>query len=179
MKPQMQMQQPRPDLWAQNYYRIRKKVLAIANQYFIEDAQGNLLAYSKQKLLKLKEDIRIYSDTTMQYELFRIAQTQIIDAWGHFAVIDSMSGQSVGGFKRKALMSSFVADEYYILDPMGQQVGKLYEDTGRGLLRKFIKLIPEIVHLELYGQHVADIKQQFKIIGDIWEVDCTHYPAIN
>jgi uncharacterized protein YxjI len=171
------MQAPQPgNIWGQDYYRIRKKVLAIANQYWIEDRAGNQLGYSKQKLLKLKEDIRIFSDDTMQFELFAIKQTQIIDAWGHFAIIDSQTGQQIGGFKRKALMSGLLRDEYEMVDPSGQTCGKLAESSGMGFLRKIIPLIPETLTLEWYGQPIAEIKQKFKIIGDIWEVECHGVP---
>jgi uncharacterized protein YxjI len=162
------------NIWTGNFYRIRKKVLAIANQYWIEDQAGNILGYSKQKLLKLKEDIRIYSDDTMQYELFKIQQTQIIDAWGKFMIIDSATNQSLGYFKRKALMSGFIKDEYEFYSPADQMVGRLAEGTGRGIMRKFIGLIPEKLTLEYMGRPVTEIRQQFKIIGDIWEVDCTN-----
>jgi len=165
------------NIWTGNFYRIRKKVLAIANQYWIEDQAGKILGYSKQKLLKLKEDIRIYSDDSMQYELFRIQQTQIIDAWGKFMIIDSATNQPLGYFRRKALMSAMIADEYEFYNMNNQMVGRIAEGTGRGLLRKFFPIIPEKLTLEYMGRPVTEIKQQFKIIGDIWEVDCTNVGA--
>jgi uncharacterized protein YxjI len=154
--------------------------VAIANQYWIEDQQGNSLGYTKQKLLRLKEDIRIYTDESMNTELFRLQQQQIMDMWGTFAIIDSGTNVCVGKLKRQALSSGLVKDEYLLLDPNGQQVGRVVESTGRGLARKWIPggaLIPEHVAVEFNGQEVAQIKQQFKIVGDIWEVDCTRVPA--
>jgi hypothetical protein len=53
------------------------------------------------------------------------------------------------------------------------------ERGKRGLARKLLpggSLVPEQLVVEFYGQPVAEIKQQFKIIGDIWEVDCTRLP---
>ena len=70
---------PNMGIWFQNFYRIRKKVLTVGNKYWIEDPSGNLLAYTKQKLFKLKEDIRIYTDESMNMELFHIKQEQIFD----------------------------------------------------------------------------------------------------
>lgn len=165
-------------IWCQGYYRTRKKTLALTNQYWIEDANGRCLGYAKQKMLKLKEDIRIFSDESMTAELFRIQQEQIMDMWGTYAVIDSRSNVCVGKVKR-SIMSGLGPDEWYFLDPQGQQVGRIVEGTGRGLARKYIPLgglIPEHVKLEFYGQQVAEIKQQFKVIGDIWEVDCCRVP---
>lgn len=87
-------------VWFQNYYRIRKKVLAIANQYWIEDAQGSTLGYSRQKIIRIKENIRIFTDDSMTTDLFRIQQEQIMDMWGTFAVIDSATNACVGKLRR-------------------------------------------------------------------------------
>lgn len=170
---------PMSPLWYQNYYRIRKKVLTIWNKYWIEDAQGNQLGFSKQKMFKLKEDIRIYSDENMTNELFKIGQQQIVDMWGKFAVIDSQTNTHLGYIQRKALMSKFIKDEWDLYNAASQQIGRLYEKAGRGLARKLVpggKLIPEKMYLDLYGKQVAEIKQKFKIIGDIWELDCRNVP---
>lgn len=166
-------------LWNQNYYRIRKKVLTIWNKYWIEDKSGRALGFSKQKMFKLKENIRIFSDENMTHELFKIGQQQIVDMWGKFAVIDSQTNTHLGYLQRKALKSGFVKDEWNILNAANQQIGRIYEETGRGLARKYIpggKLIPEKVFLELHSKVVAEIKQKFKIIGDIWELDCRNVP---
>lgn len=172
---------PRPAqsaIWYQNFYRIRKKVIAITNQYWIEDRDGKTMGYTKQKLVPIREDIRIYSDDSMSSELFRIKQEQIMDMWGTFAIIDSTTGVCVGKLRRKA-MSQIGKDEYLLLDYMGQQVGRVAESSGRGLARKYLPgggLVPEHVFVEFSGQQVAEIKQQFKVIGDVWEVDCSRVP---
>jgi uncharacterized protein YxjI len=173
-----QMSQQQSPLWFQNFYRIRKKVLALTNQYWIENDANAMIGYTKQKMFAFKEDIRIFTDDSMTQELFRIKQTQILDIWGTFAVIDTPTNQVVGMIKR-SISSALLEDEYYILDPYGRQIGKVMERTGRGLARKYVplgNLIPEQVLVEFYGQTVAEIKQQFKIIGDIWEVDCSRVP---
>ena len=94
---------PVPSLWTMNFYRIRKKVLALTNQYWIEDQTGNQLGYTRQKMLRLKEDIRIFADESMTRELFQIRQQQILDIWGTFAVVDSGSNALLGYIRRRAL----------------------------------------------------------------------------
>jgi len=170
-----------PSLWTMNFYRIRKKVLALTGQYWIEDQAGNPLGYSKQKMLRLKEDIRIFTDETMTRELFQVRQQQILDIWGTFAVIDSGSNALLGYVRRRALTSTFVADEWEIRDPANNLVGEIKESTGRGLARKWIpggSLIPERLTMTLGGMPVAYINQQFKIVGDIWEIECQNLPAM-
>jgi uncharacterized protein YxjI len=169
-------------LWLQNHYIINKKALRVVDQYWIEDATGNKLAYSKQKFWKIKEDIRIYADDSMNHELFRVMQAQIIDAWGKFDVIDSATNISLGYFRRKALMSAFISDEWELYNTNNQMIGRLAEGTGRGLARKYVpfgvgKLIPEKITMELNGYPVVQIDQRFKIIGDIWDVQIHSLPA--
>ncbi len=166
-------------LWYQNYYIIKKKALRIVDQYWIEDQRGTKLAYSKQKFWKIKEDIRIYNDESMAQELFRIKQAQIIDAWGKFDVIDSTTNTPLGYFRRKALMSAFISDEWEIYNNYDQMIGRLAEGTGRGLARKYVPfggLIPEKITMELDGRPVVEINQRFKIIGDIWDIQCHSLP---
>ena len=48
------------------------------------------------------------------------------------------------------------------------------------LARKYLPgggLIPEKMHLEMNGQILADINQEFKIIGDIWTMNCQMVPS--
>ncbi len=163
-------------LWTQDHYIIRKKALRVVDQYYIEDDSGRRLAYSKQKFWKIKEDIRVYTDESMEYELFRIMQAQIIDAWGRFDVIDSYNNVYLGHFRRKALRSAFISDEWEMYDHNDRFMGRLAEGTGRGLLRKFINIIPEKITMELDGRPVVQIDQQFKVVGDIWDVHCYGLP---
>lgn len=187
-KPAQQYKPPQPGayqtaqggIWFQNYYRIRKKVLTIWNKYWIEDYNRNILGFSKQKMFKLKEDIRIYTDEKMTQELFRIQQQEILDIWGTFAIVDSASNTTLGFIKRKALMSTFAWDEWDVLDAYKRPIGGIHESEGRGLARKFVpggKLIPEKMTLKLNNAPVAEINQQFKIIGDIWELKCVTVPG--
>ena len=167
-------------IWYQNYYKIRKKVLTVGNKYWIEDYNGNILGFCKQKLFKLKEDIRIYTDESMTQELFCIKQTQILDAFGNFGVIDSSTGALLGSIKREWLSSAFAKDKYEIFNQNNQLIGKIEEtSTGSALARKYVPggaLIPEKMTLELNGVPVAEINQSFKIIGDIWEMICKQIP---
>jgi len=167
-------------IWFQNYYRIRKKVVTVGNKYWIEDYSGNILGFCRQKLFKLKEDIRIYTDESQSQELFCIKQKQILDAFGNFGVLDSGSGALLGSIKRDWLSSAFATDKWEIYNPTNQLIGKIEETSaGSALARKYLPgggLIPEKMTLELNGVPVAEINQSFKIIGDIWEMICKQIP---
>lgn len=174
-----QVQSPTYGIWYQNYYRIRKKVLAYANKYWIEDYNRNLLGFCKQKLFKLKEDIRIFTDDSESQELFRIKQEQITDMWGKFSVLDSTTGMKLGIIKRK-IISAYSKDQWEIYNNNEQLIGGIYESTlGRALTRKYVPggaLVPEKMTIELNGQPIAEVNQKFKLIGDIWEMNCERVP---
>ena len=55
------------------------KLLALASQIYVRDANGNLLGYVKQKLLKLKEDINVFADENQTQLLFNIKADRVID----------------------------------------------------------------------------------------------------
>ena len=171
---------PTSGIWYQDYYKIRKKVVTIGQKYWIEDSNENLLGFCKQKILKLKEDIRIYTDENLSQELFCIKQQQILDAFGNFAVLDSTSGTLLGSIKREWLSSAFAKDTWEIYNPTNQLIGKIEEKSmGQALARKYMPgggLVPEKMTLELNGVSVAEINQSFKIIGDIWEMNCHSVP---
>ena len=167
------------DMWRLNEYRIRKKVLALTNKYWIEDINGSVLGFSKQKMFRLKEDIRIFTDETMSQELFRIKQQQIIDAWGRFNIVDISTNALLGYIRRKALMSAFAWDEWDVFDAQDRLIGGIHESKGLGLVRKYVPggaFVPEKMTLKLNNVPVAEINQQFKIIGDIWELRCMNIP---
>jgi len=167
------------NLWYQNYYRIRKKTLTVGNKYWLEDQGGAILGFCKQKLFKLKEDIRIYTDENEAQELFSIKQEQIVDAWGKFNVIDTATNTRLGYVKRN-IISAFLKDTWELYTTSDQLVGQVIESSaGRAIARKYLPggaLVPEKMHLEMNGQILADINQEFKIIGDIWEMNCQMVP---
>ena len=109
-----------------------------------------------------------------------IKQKQIMDMWGTFAIIDTHTNTELGYIKRN-IMSEFGRDSYEIYNTDNQIIGKIFESSlGRGLARKYVPggtLIPEKMTLELNGQTIAEINQKFKIIGDIWEMDCQKVPS--
>jgi len=180
---QQQYDQTKPygssTLWYQSFYRIRKKTITVGNKYWLEDQSGAILGFCKQKLFKLKEDIRIYTDENESQELFSIKQEQIVDAWGKFNVVDTATNTQLGYVKRN-IISAFVKDTLELYTTSGQLVGQVIESsTGRALARKYLPggaLVPEKMHLEMNGQILADINQEFKIIGDIWEMNCQMVP---
>lgn len=113
------------------------KLLALASQIYIRDANGNLLGYVKQKLFKLKEDINIFADESQSRQLFNIKADRVIDFSAKYNFTDS-SGRFLGAIKRQGMRSIWKAN-YDIFNSQGTQILKIHEENG------WIKVIDSLV----------------------------------
>lgn len=161
-------------VWDERRYIIKQKVLTVGRKYFIENGSGHRIGFCKQKMFKLKEDIRIYTDDSMTEELLLIKQQQILDWSGTFKVTDSVTGKDIGFVGRKALTSIF-RDTWKIFDPSKRELGTVQE---RGdifsVLRRFIgilRMVPKKYDFSDGSGVFAEAIQKFQIIGDTWTLD--------
>ncbi len=104
------------------------KLLALANQIYVRDANGNLLGYVKQKMFKLKEDINIFADEQQTQLLFNIKADRMIDWSANYSFTDSR-GNYLGSIKRQGMRSIWKAN-YDVFDSQNNQVYKIHEENG-------------------------------------------------
>ena len=104
------------------------KLLALASQIYIRDANGHLLGYVKQKLLKLKEDINVFADEGQTQHLFNIKADRILDFSANYR-FTSANGQPIGSIRRRGMRSIFRAN-YEISDASGNHVMSINEENG-------------------------------------------------
>ncbi len=162
------------EIWNQNQYVIKQKVLALGKKYYIYDSQGNLIGFVKKKLFKLKEDIRIFTDESMSHELLKIKQKNILDWSGTFKVKDPAGGK-IGYVGRKS-WKSILRDTWKVWDRDKRELATLKERGGTfAVLRRFIgilQFIPKKYDFsDPHGTKFAEAIQKFKIIGDTWIVN--------
>lgn len=143
-------------------YLLKRQVFALAGKFRFYDPNGRLVLFSEQKMFKLREDIRVYSDESKTQEVLMIKARQIMDFSAAFDVVDSSTGQKVGALRRKGL-ASLLRDEWDVLDVGDNVVGKLFEDSlGLALMRRFLSgLIPQNYDITMGTDRVADLKQPF------------------
>ena len=142
---------------------FRRKVFKIGgNKVSVFDPAGSMVLFVKQKAFKLKEDIRVYSDESMQEERLLIKARKIIDFRAAYDVIDSSTGAKVGALRRKG-WSSLIKDEWEMLDAEDKPVGSISEDSAAlALVRRFLtNLIPQSYDFKVNGHTVAELKQHF------------------
>lgn len=146
-----------------NRYLFRRKFFKLfGGAFHIYDESGQLLFYSEQKAFRLREDLRVYADTSRQQELLTIKTPQILDFAATYHVRDATSGEAVGAIRRKGL-KSLVRDEWVLLSPEGFELGKMSEVSwGRAILSRMLPLVPqEYTITAREGHEVAHIEQHF------------------
>jgi uncharacterized protein YxjI len=143
-------------------YLLKRQVFALAGKFRVYESGGKLVLFSEQKMFKIREDIRVYSDESKTQEVLMIKARQIMDFSAAYDVVDSATGQKVGALRRKGL-ASILRDEWDVLDVGDNVVGKLFEDSmGMAMLRRFLSnLIPQNYDITFGTNRVADLKQPF------------------
>lgn len=104
------------------------KLLALASQIYIRDANGNLLGYVKQKLLKLKEDINVFADEGQTQHLYNIKADRVLDFSANYRFTDS-NGNVISAIRRKGMRSIWKAN-YEISDAAGNLILQINEENG-------------------------------------------------
>ena len=81
------------------------KITTLSSDFNITDRNGNYVAYVRQKMFKLKEDVIVFNDETKSQELFRIKANQWIDFNASYAITDLQSGKIFGNLSRRGMRS--------------------------------------------------------------------------
>ena len=91
------------------------KVVAIAPQIFVTDAQGGSICYVKQKLFKFKEDIQVFSDESKSRQIASIKANKVLDWSARYFFTDN-EGNDVGSVGRQGIRSIWRA-RYDVFNP--------------------------------------------------------------
>ena len=154
-------------------YLLKRQVLALTGKFRIYDPMGNLVMFSEQKMFRLREDIRVYSDEGKSQEVLGIKARQILDFSAAYDVVDTALNQKVGVLRRKGLRS-LLRDEWQVLDANDNLIGQLFEDSiGLALLRRFLlgSWLPQNYDLTVGASRVADLRQNFHLFRYELNVD--------
>ena len=146
-------------------YLLKRQAIALAGKFRVYDPLGNLVMFSEQKMFKLREDIRVYSDEGKTQEVLSIKARQIIDFSAAYDVVDTAMNQKVGALRRKGLRS-LLRDEWEVLDAGDNVKGLLFEDSmGLALLRRLVlgNWLPQNYDITFGETRVADLRQNFNL----------------
>ena len=150
-----------------NQYLIREKFLKIfGNKFHIMDENGQLYGFCEQKRFRIKEDIRLYDDENKNNEWLVIKQRNLVDAWGGFDIFDPKAGGLLGTVRRK-FWKSILRTKWQVLDPDGNDIGMLLEDSmAQAIARRvFLGILPKKYTLHTMGNdNPITMRQKFNPI---------------
>ena len=151
------------DNFSDNQYMIRRKFLTVFGAKFhVYNTTGELILFSKQKAFKLKEDIRVFADESMDVERLVIKARQVVDFSAAYDVVDPSENRKIGALRRKG-WKSLVRDSWEFLDENDQPIAVVEEDSlFMSLLRRFLtNLIPQSFHVKQNEKVLITYKQNF------------------
>jgi uncharacterized protein YxjI len=90
------------------------KITTLSNDFTATDATGKTVAYVKQKMFKLKEDISIYDNESKTKINYKIKADKWIDFWAAYSFTDD-KGRELGKIARKGWTSIWKA-HYELID---------------------------------------------------------------
>lgn len=99
---------------------LRFKIVALAPQIFVEDAGGQSVCYIRQKMLKLREQVEVFTDRTRSQKLAHIQANKVIDWSARYTFTDAQGGL-IGSVGRKGMRSLWRA-HYEIFNPGDDRV---------------------------------------------------------
>ena len=105
------------------------KITTLASDFNITDRNGNYVAYVRQKMFRLKEDVIVFSDESRTKELFNIKANQWIDFNASYMMTDLLTGKKFGRLARKGMRSLWKA-RYDIIDENDKPIYQINEDNG-------------------------------------------------
>lgn len=105
------------------------KLTTLASDFNITDKNGNAVAYVRQKMFKLKEDVIVFNNESKTKELFRIKANQWIDFNASYLMTEVENDKNFGRLARKG-MRSLWKSQYDIVDENDVAKFQINEDNG-------------------------------------------------
>jgi len=91
------------------------KILALASQATVTDADGRVVLYTKQKLFKFREHVQIFTDKSQTTLLAEIKANKVIDWSARYFSTDA-DGREIGSVGRRGWRSIWKA-HYEVFNP--------------------------------------------------------------
>ena len=108
--------------------RFRFKRFTLSPQFSVTDARGEPVAFAKQKLFKLREQVEVYRSDARDQRLYTIAADRWLDWSASYAFADARGGQLLGRVARRGRRSIWKA-HYDVFDAGGAHTFAIREES--------------------------------------------------
>ena len=124
------------------------KLLTFGQRITATDADGNVIMFIKQKMLKLKEQVEVYNDADQTQLLFTMKADRVIDFSANYHFADAQ-GNDWGAVRRKGMRSLWSA-HYEIMQDGEIDMQMSEESAFKKVLEALLGEIPLIGILAIY-----------------------------
>ena len=105
------------------------KITTLSSDFNITDRHGNYVAYVREKMFKLKEDVIVFNDESKSQEFFRIKADRWLDFNASYSMTDLSTHKNFGRLARKG-MRSIWKSQYDIIDGNEKIKFQINEDNA-------------------------------------------------
>jgi uncharacterized protein YxjI len=118
--------------------QLNFKLIALAPRIFVRDASGQTLFYVQQKVMALKEHVRVFSDEQRQNQIYEIKADRVLDFSARYYFRD-MTGREIGSIKHRGMRSIWNATYEIYAPGASEPTYKMTEDNP------WVKVLDSIV----------------------------------
>lgn len=130
--------------------QLKFKITTLANDFTVKDNSGKTIFYVSEKLLKIRDHVKVYSNTSKEVQLYDLVSNKLIDFQQTFTITNSK--QKVIGKVRKKTFQSFVKVTYNIQNPNGELEYTIREKSA--LVRFFDSIFGELPIIGFFSGYV-------------------------
>lgn len=159
-----------PDSFSHDRYLVEQLIRPIANIYKIS-ANGQPVAFVRQKKLALKEDIRFFADEGETQEVFRLKARSVLDIAGTYDVTGP--GDEPIGALAKVFGASLLRSTWRLLGSDAQELAQAQEQSLAVALLRRVWDFPLPYHFDINapeGRRLGTLSRAFSI-RDRYELD--------
>lgn len=122
-------------------FRVERQILKLVGATIRTfDANNQLIARADQKGFKLKEQVTFFHDEQRTSPMFMVKARNVFDIAATYDITDP-SGQIIGSLRRKGVASTFVGDEWLLLNASEQEIARVMEESKTlAIIRKWVDL---------------------------------------
>lgn len=144
--------------------KLTFNISTLANDFTAQDANGQTVAYVKQKLFKLKEDITVYDNENKTVINYKIKADKWIDFSTAYSITNNR-GKEIGKVARKGWASMWKA-HYELIDQFQRPQYHIREESV--WVRFFDSLLGQIPILSLLTGYL--FHASYLVTNDVGEV---------
>jgi len=158
-----------PDLSQQPAYVIVRPFWSLFGRVFrVYTADGRLAFFVRRPLFRIRDRLILFADEEETIPVLEIRNRSLLSLNMCHDVLDALTGVRLGSVRTRGLTWMW-RDAWDVLDPDDRVCGTMQEDT-LSLVRRFLRFLPGRHHVEIGGELVARLVQQFRIFRKVFSL---------